>query len=224
VPWASSERRRTVAYAAYLKYPLSWSPVASRAAGVDDSVVLIGFCEKWWMTALRGAVAFVFGLTVLLWQDPSAAVLAFAFGGFALVDGLVLAAVAVVGRDVLEQWWVVLVEGVVGVVVGLVALEWPAIGGLGLLSLLAAWAVVTGIFEIEAGVRLRRLAGSDASLFLAGGLSLLVGIALIAVPKDDPLEIAWAIGAFGIVYAGVLLAAAGRLRRLARAGRPAAAG
>jgi uncharacterized membrane protein HdeD (DUF308 family) len=183
---------------------------------------LIGFCEKWWMTALRGAVALVFGLTVLLWQDPSAAVVAVAFGVFALVDGLVLGAVAVVGRDVLEQWWVVLVEGVVGVVVGLGALAWPGICGLALLSLLAAWAVVTGVFEIEAGVRLRRLAGSDASLFLAGGLSLLVGIALIAVPKDDPLEIVWAIGLFGIVYGGVLLAAAGRLRRLARAARPTA--
>jgi uncharacterized membrane protein HdeD (DUF308 family) len=183
---------------------------------------LIGFCEKWWMTAVRGAVALVFGLTVLLWRDPSAAVVAVAFGAFALVDGLVLGAVAVVGRDVLEQWWVVLVEGLVGVAVGVVTLAWPGLGGLGLLSLLAAWAIVTGVFEIEAAVRLRRLAGSDASLLLAGGLSLLVGIALIAVPKDDPVEIAWAIGMFGIVYGGVLLVAAARLRRLARAARAGA--
>jgi len=189
---------------------------------VDDSAVLIGFYEKWWMTALRGAVALVFGLTVFFWLDPGAAVLAVAFGVFALVDGLVLGAVAVVGRDALGQWWVVLAEGVVGMAVGVVALAWPGLGGLGLLSLLAAWAVVTGVFEIEAGVRLRRLAGSDVSLFLAGGLSLLVGIALIAVPKDDPLEVAWAIGLFGMVYGGLLLDAAGRLRRLARAARPAA--
>ncbi len=197
-------------------------PLASQAAGADDSAVLVGFCEKWWMTAVRGAVALVFGLTVLLWPDPSGLVFAVAFGVFALVDGLVLGAVAVVGRDVLEQWWVVLVEGVVGVVVGAVALAWPGIGGLGLLSLLAAWAVITGFFEIEAAVRLRRLVGSDAFLLVAGGLSLLVGIALIAVPKDDPLEIVWAIGLFGIVYGSVLLVAAGRLRRLACAARPAA--
>jgi len=174
------------------------------------------------MTALRGAVALVFGLTVFFWMDPGAARLAVAFGVFALVDGLVLGAVAIAGRDVLEQWWVVLVEGVVGVVVGLVALAWPGIGGLGLLSLLAAWAIVTGVFEIEAGLRLRRLAGSDASLFLAGGLSLLVGIALIAVPEDDPLEVAWAIGLFGMVFGALLLDAAGRLRRMAIAARPPA--
>ena len=174
------------------------------------------------MTAVRGAVALVFGLTVLLWHDPVASVLAIAFGVFALVDGLVLGAVAVAGRDVLEQWWVVLAEGVAGVVVGVVAIAWPGIDGLGLLSLLAAWAVITGVFEIEAALRLRRLAGSDAFLLLAGGLSLVVGIALIAVPKDDPLEIVWAIGVFGVVYACILLVAAERLRRLARAAGPTA--
>jgi uncharacterized membrane protein HdeD (DUF308 family) len=184
----------------------------------------MGFCDKWWMTALRGAVALVFGLTVFFWQDPSATMLAVAFGVFALVDGLVLGVVAVYGRRVLEQWWVALAEGIVGMAFGLVALVWPGLGGLGLLSLLAAWAVVTGVFEIEVGVRMRRLAGSDASLFLAGGLSLLVGIALIAVPKDDPLEVAWAIGLFGMAFGGLLLDAAGRLRRLAQEARPPAPG
>jgi uncharacterized membrane protein HdeD (DUF308 family) len=178
---------------------------------------LIGLCEKWWMTALRGVVALSFGLAILLHAEVNASVLAIAFGVFAVVDGLVVAAMAAVGRDVLEGWWLVLVEGLVGIVIGVVALSWPGVGGLGLLSLLAAWAVVTGVFEIEAGVRLRRLAAGDASLVLAGGLSLLVGLGLIALPKDDPVEVAWAIGLFGIVYGGVLVIVADRLRRLAYA-------
>ena len=159
---------------------------------------------------------------MLLWPDLDASVLAIAFGVFALVDGLVLAAVAAVARDVLEEWWVVLVEGAVGVAVGIVALAWPGLGGLFLLSLLAAWAVVTGVLQIEAGVRLRRLASGEASLLFAGGLSLLAGLVLIAVPKDDPVEVAWAIGVFGLVYGGLLVAVGGRLRRLARAARPGA--
>ncbi len=171
------------------------------------------------MTAVRGVVALGFGLLVLLWPGIDAAVLAIAFGVFALLDGLVLAAVAIVGRDVLEQWWVVLAEGAVGVAVGAVALLWPDIGGLSLLALLAAWAVVTGVFEIEAGVRLRRLARGETSLLAAGALSLLVGIALIALPKDNPVEIAWAIGVFGMAYGGLLVVVAERLRRLAQVAR-----
>ena len=174
------------------------------------------------MTAARGILAFVFGLVVLLWPGLDASVLAIAFGVFALVDGFVLAAVAAVAHDVLEEWWVVLVEGAVGVVVGIVALAWPGLGGLCLLSLLAAWAVVTGVLQIEAGVRLRRLASGEASLLFAGGLSLLAGVVLIALPKDDPVEVAWAIGVFGLVYGGLLVAVGDRLRRLARAARPGA--
>ena len=172
------------------------------------------------MIALRGLVALAFGLAVLVWPGIDARALAAVFGIFALVDGLVLSGVAVVGHDVLEQWWLVLVEGVVGVAVGIVALAWPGIGGLRLLALLAAWAIVTGFFEVEAGVRLRRLAAGEVSLLAAGGLSLLGGIALIASPGDDPVAIAWAIGVFGIVYAGLLVLVAGRLRHLARAARP----
>jgi uncharacterized membrane protein HdeD (DUF308 family) len=181
---------------------------------------LIGFCEKWWMIALRGLVALAFGLAVLVWPSIDARALAAVFGVYALVEGLVLAAVAVVGHDVLEQWWLVLVEGVVGVAVGVVALAWPSIGGLRLLALLAAWAIIKGFFEIEAGVRLRRLAAGECSLLAAGGFSLLGGIVLIASPGDDPVAIAWAIGVFGIVYAGLLVLMAGRLRHLARVTRP----
>jgi len=181
---------------------------------------VVGFCEKWWMIAVRGVVALGFGLLVLLWPGIDANVLALAFGVFAVVDGLVLAGLAVVGRDVLENWWVVLAEGVVGMALGVLALAWSEIGGLRLLALLAAWAVVTGVFEIEAGVRLRRLAAGETSLLLAGVLSVGVGIALVALPKDDPVEVAWAIGLFGMAYGALLVLVAERMRRLAVAARP----
>jgi len=181
---------------------------------------VVGFCEKWWMIAVRGVVALGFGLLVLLWPGIDANVLALAFGVFAVVDGLVLAGLAVVGRDVLENWWVVLAEGLVGIALGVLALSWHDIGGLRLLALLAAWAVVTGVFEVEAGVRLRRLAAGETSLLLAGVLSVGVGIALVALPKDDPVEIAWAIGLFGMTYGALLVLVAERMRRLAVAARP----
>lgn len=171
------------------------------------------------MTALRGGVAVAFGLVVLLLPDLDDRSLALVFAAFAIADGLVLAGVAIVASDVLEQWWLLLAEGVVGVAVGAVAALFPDLSGLGLLSLLAVWAVITGVVEIEAAVRLRRLAAGERSLFIAGGLSLLAGVALVAVPVDEPVDIAWAIGVFGLVYGGVLVAVAVRLRRLARATR-----
>jgi len=182
---------------------------------------MIGFCEKWWMTAGRGLVALVFGFAVLAWPALDQRTLAIVFGLFAVVDGLMLAALALVARDVLEQWWLVLVESCVSLAVAAVALLWRSTDGIGLLALVATWAVVTGVFEIEAGVRLRRLAAGETSLLLAGGLSLVVGIALVAFPEPEAASLTWAIGGFGVVYGGTLLLVATRLRRLALAARPA---
>lgn len=175
-----------------------------------------GLLKNWWMTALRGFVALAFGFTLLAWPGADARVLSLAFGLFALVNGLALALVSLACRHTLEQWWVVLVEGIAGIAVAVVALTWPALSGLSLLALLAAWAVITGVFEIEAGVRLRRIMHRDVSLFAAGGLSVLVGVALVALPKDDPVEVVWAIGLFGVVYGALLVVAASRWRRVPR--------
>jgi len=179
-----------------------------------------GFCEKWWMTAGRGAVALAFGFAVLFWPSLDHRTLALVFGVFALVDGLMLAALAVVAREVLEQWWLVLVESCVSLAVAMATLFWTASDGIGLLALVASWAVVTGVVEIEAGVRLRRLATGEPSLLLAGGFSLLAGILLVALPETDAAQLTWAIGGFGVVYGAALVLVATRLRHLAVATRP----
>ncbi len=88
-----------------------------------------------------------------------------------------------------------------------------------LLVLLAAWAVVTGVLEVEAGVRLRRLAAGEPSLLIAGGLSLVLGVALVALSEADVARLTAAIGWFVLAYGGALGIVAFRLRRLAAAER-----
>ncbi len=194
-------------------------PLASEAARGDDTRALIGFCEKWWITAARAIVALVFGSLVLLWPGLDIGGFAALFGIFALVDGILLVGLGVVGRDVLEAWWLVILEGGLGAAIGIAALSWPQIDGLGLLWLLALWAVLTGIAEIEAGIRLRRLAEGEASLLVAGAISMIAGIVLIALPTEDVLELSWAVGVFGLVYGAALLLVAVRLSRVAARAR-----
>jgi uncharacterized membrane protein HdeD (DUF308 family) len=180
---------------------------------------LIGFCEKWWITAARAIAAIVFGSLVLLWSGLDIGGFTALFGIFALVDGVLLLGLGVVARDVLEAWWLVVLEGALGAGIGVLALSWPHIRGLTLLWLLALWAVLTGVAEIEAGIRLRRLAEGEASLLVAGAISLIAGIVLIAVPAEDALELRWAVGVFGLVYGAALLLVAVRLSRVAARAR-----
>jgi uncharacterized membrane protein HdeD (DUF308 family) len=146
---------------------------------------MLRFCDKWWMTAGRGAFAALFGLAVLFLPGLDHRSLALALGLFAFVDGLMLAALAVVARHTLDQWWLVLVESCASFAVAAVALAWRTEDTFSLLVLLAAWAVVTGVLEVEAGVRLRRLAAGEPSLLVAGGLSLVLGVALVALSEAD---------------------------------------
>jgi uncharacterized membrane protein HdeD (DUF308 family) len=99
-----------------------------------------------------------------------------------------------------------------GLIVGVVAMSWPGITAFWLVYLIAAWALVTGVFEIVAAIRLRRRISGEWLLALSGIASLILGILVIAIPLAGALAIAYWIGVYAFVF-GVLLVALGlRLR------------
>src|SRR5919112_2093239 len=104
-----------------------------------------GHTPSWWALALRGLVAILFGLAALFWPGLILAVLIVLFGAFALVDGVlaVIAAFGSSGRG--ARRGLLLIEGVVGILFGLVALLWPDLTALALLYIIAFWAILGGI-------------------------------------------------------------------------------
>ena len=136
-------------------------------------------------------------------DHPGALVLL--YGAYAFADG-VLAIALLVGRTVGVPWWALLIEGLAGIGVGIITLLWPGITARVLLYLIAFWAVVTGVFEIVAAIRLRKEIRGEWLLALSGALSVLFGVALIVSPGTGALAVVWLIGAYAIVF-GVLMIA-----------------
>jgi uncharacterized membrane protein HdeD (DUF308 family) len=166
--------------------------------------------RHWWVMALRGLVAIVFGILAFVWPGMTLAVLVVLFGAYALVDGVLDIIVAFRGEAAHRM--MLLVEGIVGVLAGLAAFVWPGLTALVLLYIIALWAIVTGVLEIVAAIRLRRAIRNELGMIIGGVLSVLFGLVLLAAPGAGALAVVFIIGVYAVVFGIALLGVAWRLR------------
>ncbi|ERR1051326_22082 len=101
--------------------------------------------RNWWILTVRGIISILFGLMAFAWPGLTALVLVLLFGAYALVDGITAIVHAFQMRSMTSNWWVLLIEGIAGVLLGILALVQPGITAVALLYIIAIWAVITGI-------------------------------------------------------------------------------
>jgi uncharacterized membrane protein HdeD (DUF308 family) len=172
----------------------------------------------WWTLVLRGVVAVLFGLAALFWPGKTLFVLILFFGAYTLVDGIF----AIVGGIMdSSRRWLLLIEGVLGVVAGLILLARPGLGALVLLYVIAFWAIVTGVMEILAAISLRREIDNEWLMILGGGISVLFGVILAVLPGAGLLSLTWLIGAYALVFGVAFIFLGFRVKGLSAGSRVA---
>ena len=182
--------------------------------------MFIVFTSSWWALVLRGLAAMAFGILAFLWPHITVTALVFLWGAYALVDGVFAIAAGIKSYEKSKRWWVLLLEGLLSVAAGVLAFVIPGITALVLLLLIAAWAIVTGAFEIGAAIQLRKYITGEWLLALAGVASVLFGFALLINPNAGAIAVVWLIGAYAVLF-GLLLAALGfRLKGLVSRSHP----
>lgn len=176
--------------------------------------MLMMVTRNWWVMALRGAVAILFGILALVWPGAALATLVLFFGAFAFADGILASWAAFNMRRQNRMWGPLLLEGITGVVLGLLVFLWPAMTAVVLILFVAAWAFVTGVFEIAAAISLRKEIEGEWALGLSGVLSIGLGVLLALWPGAGLLALIVVIGVYAIVFGVVMVALAFRLRGL----------
>jgi uncharacterized membrane protein HdeD (DUF308 family) len=175
--------------------------------------------RNWWAVALRGVCGILFGTLTFLAPGISLAALVLFYGAWALADG-VLAIASAVRRRTEERWWVLVLKGSLGITAGVVTLFWPGITAMALLYVIAAWALVTGVLEVAAAIRLRKVITGEWLLVLSGVLSTVLGVLLMLFPGTGALAVVLWIGAYALVSGALLVALALRLRARRKSGTP----
>ncbi len=167
--------------------------------------------RNWWVLALRGVAALLFGILAFGWPGITLTVLIWIFAAYMLADGVfaIIAGVSAAQRH--GRWWPLAVEGVLDLIAGAIAFLWPGIALLTFIYIAAIWAILTGLALLAAAVRLR--AHGEEMLLFAGLLSLAWGVVVIFWPIAGELALAWWIGAYALLFGALMLVLALRLRR-----------
>ncbi len=193
----------------------------SRSVPLSGALLLVVDPRRFWpVLALRGALAIAFGVIALLWPQVTTLALALLFGAYALLDGVGL----LLGgfrhpagqRPDRTHRLAHVVGGLLGITAGVLTAVWPDLTVLTLAVLAGAWAVVTGLVEIVAAVRLRQQIHGELLLAAAGLASVILGLLILVSPRSGALALAVVLGAYAPFVGVLLLAVALRLRRLPR--------
>lgn len=174
--------------------------------------------RNWRLLALRGVIGILFGLIAFVFPGVTLAVLVAFFGAYACIDGAILLATGIRGSGGAGHRGLLAVEGLIGIAAGVITFLWPGITALALLYLIAAWAILTGFLEVAAAIRLRRVLRGAWLLGLSGAASVLLGMALVAIPILGFLIWIWSVGAYALASGMLLLLLAFRLRHHAQEG------
>jgi uncharacterized membrane protein HdeD (DUF308 family) len=174
---------------------------------------------NWSALAIRGVIAIAFGVLALLLPGLTLAALILLFAAYAIVDGVSAVITGIRHPTSNRPEWLMIVGGVAGIVAGIIAVFLPGITALFLVTLIGAWAIVTGIAEIVAAWQLRKEIQGELLLALNGAISVIFGIYLWLFPGAGAIALVWLIAAFAIASGVVLLLLAFRMRSLAAGGR-----
>jgi uncharacterized membrane protein HdeD (DUF308 family) len=170
--------------------------------------------SHWWLFLIRGILALALGILFPLFPGAAIFTLAILFGAYAFVDGIFAIAAAVRMNHADYNWIWLLLEGVLGIIVGIITFAYPGITALWLIYLFGAWAILTGIFAIVTAFRIRQAIANEILMTLFGAISVVAGIVIFFVPIYGLFALVWTISIYAILAGIFLIGLAFRLRRL----------
>jgi len=173
--------------------------------------------RDWWVYAVRGIAAILFGVMALVWPGPTLTALVLLFGAYAFIDGAALLVALARGDSMARRHkWATGLMGALGIGVAIATLAWPGLTALTLLYLVAFWAIAMGVLQIVAAIEFRREIDSEFWMVLGGVLTTAFGALLVSFPGAGLVTLVWMVGLWAVLYGISSLGLAYRLHGIDR--------
>jgi uncharacterized membrane protein HdeD (DUF308 family) len=154
-------------------------------AGTERRTKMLEILSRyWWAFVVRGIFAILFGILAYAWPGITLATLIIFFGAYVLIDGILLVIKTIGKWGERDDRWLLLLEGLLGIGIGVITFVAPGITAVALIFFIAAWSLATGV--------------------LSGIASIVFAVLVMFFPGAGALGLLWLIAAYAIIF-GVML-------------------
>ena len=143
-----------------------------------------------------------------------------AFAVYALVEGTSDLFAAIIGWRHRDDRWMLLLEALIGIGIGIVTLRTPGITAIVVIFLIAAWALATGVLRIVEGLRLRREIPGEIWLALGGVFSVIFALLVMTRPLAGAVVLVRVIGIYALILGATEVLLAFKVRSARYIDRP----
>jgi len=154
---------------------------------------------NWWAPVASGVLSIILGAAAFVWPSKTLEVLVLLFGAYAFLDGVIWLGFGLLAAGASERWWPFLVNGILGIALGVLTFSEPQAMAVALVSVVGAWAILTGVLEIVAAIGFRQVISNEWLMGLGGALSIVFGILVLAQPNVGALTLVLLFGAYAIL-------------------------
>ena len=162
--------------------------------------MLSAITGNWWAPVASGVLGIIVAVVAFVWPTKTFEALVLLVGVYAFVRGSIWLAFGLLAANARERWWPLVVNGVVGIALGVLAFAEAQIVAVALVSLVGAWAVLTGMLEIVVAIRFRQAIPNEFVLALGGLLQIAFGVVILVQPSIGAATLAVVFG----LYAALL--------------------
>lgn len=162
--------------------------------------------ELWWLVLIRGLIALLFGLVLISSPVKTTVVVTALVGLYLLIEGIVTSIIGLLSIKKNDKWWLIILQGLFALLVGLAIFNYPGLTVALLLFLFALWLVIAGILLIITAIVVRKETEHEWLILGNGLVALLLGILVMNHPQATFAVVAVFVGIYALI-AGILTTA-----------------